>query len=77
MSEKRSAAAVPRISCHAALDKATCAPFRKEKVYEIRQRHQVRQEIRGTHPMRSSMPFSLVPAGRAHQRENGLERSNF
>jgi hypothetical protein len=37
-----------RISCHAALDKATCAPFCKRKAHEVHQRHQVPQEIRGS-----------------------------
>jgi hypothetical protein len=37
-----------RISCHAALDKAACAPFCKGKAHEAHQRHQVLQEIRGS-----------------------------
>src|ERR1700684_2233841 len=37
-----------RISCHAALDKAACAPFCKGKAHEVHQRHQVPQEIRGS-----------------------------
>jgi hypothetical protein len=37
-----------RISCHAALDKSACAPFYKGKAHEVRQRHQVPQEIRGS-----------------------------
>jgi len=37
-----------RISCHAALDTSTCAPFRKGKAHEVHQRHQVLQEIRGS-----------------------------
>jgi hypothetical protein len=34
-----------RISCHAALDKAAYAPFRKGKAHEVHQRHEVPQEI--------------------------------
>ena len=37
-----------RTSCHAALDKSACAPFRKGKAHEAHQRHQVTQEIRGS-----------------------------
>jgi hypothetical protein len=37
-----------RISCHAALDMAACAPFCKGKAQEMHQRHQVLQEIRGS-----------------------------
>src|SRR6202050_820154 len=37
-----------RISCHAALDKAACAPFCNGKAHEVHQRHQVPQEIRGS-----------------------------
>jgi hypothetical protein len=37
-----------RISCHAALDEAAYAPFRKRKAHEVRQRHQPPEEIRGS-----------------------------
>jgi hypothetical protein len=37
-----------RISCHAALDETTSAPFRKEGAHGVRQRHRVPQEIRGS-----------------------------
>jgi GNAT superfamily N-acetyltransferase len=37
-----------RISCHASLEKAACAPFCKGKAHEVHQRHQVPQEIRGS-----------------------------
>ncbi len=37
-----------RISCHAALDKTSCAPFCKGKAHEVRQRHQAPQEMRGS-----------------------------
>jgi hypothetical protein len=37
-----------RISCYAAMDKASCAPFCKGKAHEVHQRHQVPQEIRGS-----------------------------
>src|ERR1700721_2339294 len=37
-----------RISCHALLDKAACAPFCQGKAHEVRQRHQLPQEIRGS-----------------------------
>jgi hypothetical protein len=37
-----------RISCHAAPEKAACAPFCKGKAHEVRQRHQPPQEIRGS-----------------------------
>jgi hypothetical protein len=37
-----------RISCHAALDTAACAVFRRRKPHEVRQRQQDQQEIRGS-----------------------------
>src|SRR5580658_9178776 len=37
-----------QISCHAALDRAACAPFCKGKAHEVHQRHQVPQEVRGS-----------------------------
>jgi hypothetical protein len=37
-----------RISCHATLDKAACAPFCKGKAHELHQRHQHQREIRGS-----------------------------
>src|ERR1700728_2584966 len=37
-----------RISCHAAVDMAACAPFCKGKAHEMHQRHQLPQEIRGS-----------------------------
>src|SRR6202041_418723 len=37
-----------RISCHAALDRAACAPFCKGKAHEVHQRHRVPREIRGS-----------------------------
>src|SRR5258707_10155777 len=37
-----------RISCHVALDAVACAPLSEGKAHEIRQRHQVPQEIRGS-----------------------------
>jgi hypothetical protein len=45
-----------RISCHAALDKAACAPFCKGKAHELHQRHQVQQEIRGSGVEGSAVP---------------------
>jgi hypothetical protein len=45
-----------RISCHAALDKATCAPFCKGKAHEVGQHHQVPQEIRGSEAEGSAVP---------------------
>ena len=49
-----------RISCHAALDKAACAPFRKGKVHEVHQRHEVTQEIRGSVAEGPAVPFVLT-----------------
>jgi len=37
-----------RISCHAALDTAACAVFRRKKPHEVRQRQQDQQEIWGS-----------------------------
>ena len=51
-----------RISCHAALDKFACAPFRKEG-HEVRQRYQGQQEIRGSEvegPAVPSIPITNV-----------------
>src|ERR1700720_278794 len=48
-----------RISCHAALDKTTCAPFCKGKAHEVHQRHQVSQEIRGGEVEGSAVPRTL------------------
>jgi hypothetical protein len=45
-----------RISCHASLDKAVCAPFCKGKAHEMRQGHQLPQEIRGSEAEGSAVP---------------------
>jgi hypothetical protein len=37
-----------RISCHATLDEAACAPFFQGKAHDVRQRHQLLQETRGS-----------------------------
>jgi hypothetical protein len=50
-----------RISCHAALGKAACAPSCKGKAHEVHQRHQVRQEIRGSVVERSAVRLSGFP----------------
>jgi hypothetical protein len=50
-----------RISCHAALDKAACAPFCKGKAHEVRQRHQVPQEIRGSEVEGPAVPCIHKP----------------
>ena len=54
-----------RISCHAAPDRAARAPFSKGKAHEVHQRHQVRQEIRGSAVERSAVfrNPSWVPSG--------------
>jgi hypothetical protein len=45
-----------RISCHIALDTVACAPFSDGKAHEVRQRHQVPQEIRGSEAEGSAVP---------------------
>src|SRR5258707_14528269 len=45
-----------RISCHVALDRVACAPFFEGKAHEVRQRHQVPQEIRGSEAEGSAVP---------------------
>jgi hypothetical protein len=45
-----------RISCHVALDKIACAPFSQGKAHEVRPRHQVPQEIRGSEAEGSAVP---------------------
>jgi hypothetical protein len=45
-----------RISCHVALDGVACAPFFEGKAHEVRQRHQVPQEIRGSEAEGSAVP---------------------
>ena len=47
-----------RISCHAAPDTVACAPFSKEEAHEVRQRHEVLQEIRGSRGICSSADLS-------------------
>jgi hypothetical protein len=49
-----------RISCHAALDKAACAPFCKGKAHEVYQRHQFLQEIRGSEAEGSAVRPSVL-----------------
>jgi hypothetical protein len=44
-----------RISCHAARDRSARAPFSKGKAHEVHQRHQVRQEFRGSAVERSAV----------------------
>jgi hypothetical protein len=54
-----------RISCHAALDEAACAPFCKGKAHDVHQRHQVQQEIRGSAVEGSAVRPSDFPNSRA------------
>ena len=49
-----------RISCHVALDAVACAPFSEGKAHEVRQRHQVPQEIRGSEAEGSAVSLSLT-----------------
>jgi hypothetical protein len=50
-----------RISCHVALDAVACAPFSEGKAHEVRQRHQVPQEIRGSEAEGSAVRLSVAP----------------
>ncbi len=49
-----------RISCHAAQDTAACAPFRQRKAHEVRQSHQVQQEIRGSAVEGPAVPMQVL-----------------
>ena len=46
--------------CHAALDKAACAPFSQEKADAACQRHQAPQEIRGSEAEGPAVPRTLL-----------------
>ena len=60
-----------RISCHAALDKAACAPFCKGKAHEVHQRHRGPQEIRGSEVEGPAVRLSpkQLPALHLHLRQ--------
>ena len=52
-----------RTSCHAALDTAACAVFRRRKPHEVSQRQQDQQEIRGSRGICSAP--RMAPKGSA------------
>ena len=50
-----------RISCHAALDEAACAPFFQGKAHDVCQRHQQLQETRGSAAEGPAVLSNTVP----------------
>jgi hypothetical protein len=65
---------LPPISCHAVLERSAYAPFIKEKVHGVYQRHKPPQENRGTWGTHGSLPAQETACSFSVKNHPGMNR---